>query len=150
MSQEGQRQSNTKLRAAGGVRAICSGKRDSHFIHAQTQAAPAYIDIPCSARRFPERLGPYQSLLVLAVPLAIVEPLKLVALFVVGEGHFIAGVLVMICAYAGSLFVTERLFVRLKPKLLTLRWFAMFWSWFVAIRTEFLRWLRGKFTVQGY
>jgi hypothetical protein len=35
-----------------------------------------------SARRFLETLGPYQPLLVLAVPLAIVEPLKLVALFV--------------------------------------------------------------------
>ena len=41
--------------------------------------------------RFLNRLGPYQSLLILAVPLAIVEPLKLVALFVVGGGHFIAG-----------------------------------------------------------
>jgi hypothetical protein len=147
MLQESERPANPKLRAASRVRAICGGKRDSHCIHAQTQAAPAYIDIPRSARRFFERLGPYQSLLVLAVPLAIVEPLKLIALFVVGEGHFIAGVLVI---YAGSLFVTERLFVLLKPKLLTRRWFAIFWSWFVAVRTEFLRWLRRKFTVQEY
>ena len=76
--------------------------------------------IPRSIHRL-NRLGPYQALLTLAVPLAIVEPLKLVALFVVGGGHFIAGVLVMICAYAGSSFITERLFVVLKPKLLTLR-----------------------------
>jgi hypothetical protein len=55
-------------------------------------------------------------------------------------------VLVMICAYAASFFVTERLFVLLKPKLLTLRWVAMFWSWFVVIRTEVLRWLRRKWT----
>jgi hypothetical protein len=80
-----------------------------------------------SIHRFLDRLGPYQSLLILAIPLAIVEPLKLVALFVVGGGHFIAGVLVMICAYAGSLFITERLFVVLKPKLLTLPWFALAW-----------------------
>ena len=46
----------------------------------------------------------------LAVPLAIIEPLKVLALLVVGDGHFIAGTLVMIGAYAGSLFVTERLF----------------------------------------
>ena len=72
--------------------------------------------IPCSLHRFLNRLGPYQSLLILAVPLAIVEPLKLVALFVVGGGHFVAGVLVMIGAYAGSLFITERLFVVLKPE----------------------------------
>ena len=88
------------------------------------------------------RLGPYQALLTLAVPLAIVEPLKLVALFVVGGGHFIAGVLVMICAYAGSLFITERLFVVLKPKLLTLPWFAFAWRWFVTVRDKLVYWLR--------
>ena len=40
--------------------------------------------IPPSIHRFLNRLSPYQALLILAVPLAIVEPLKLVALFVVG------------------------------------------------------------------
>jgi hypothetical protein len=62
--------------------------------------------IPRSVHRFLNRLGPYQSLLILAIPLAIVEPLKLVALFVIGEGHFIAGVLAMICAYAFKLAET--------------------------------------------
>ncbi len=68
------------------------------------------LQIPRSARNFIEGLGPYHSLLLLAVPLAIVEPLKLIAVFVLGEGHFVTGVMVMICAYAGSLFITERLF----------------------------------------
>jgi hypothetical protein len=76
--------------------------------------------IPRSLHRLLSCLGPYQSLLILAIPLAIVEPPKLVALFVVGEGHFVAGVLIMIFAYEGSLFVIERLFLVLKPKLLTL------------------------------
>jgi hypothetical protein len=89
-----------------------------------------------------ERVGPYQALLVLAVPLTIVEPLKLVALFVMGDGHFIAGVLVMVCAYAGSLFVTDRLFIALKPKLLTLPWFASAWQWLVTARDKFYYWLR--------
>jgi hypothetical protein len=99
-----------------------------------------------SIHRFLDRLGPYQSLLILAIPLAIVEPLKLVALFVVGGGHFIAGVLVMICAYAGSLFITERLFVVLKPKLLTLPWFALAWQWLVTVRDKFIYWLRRTWT----
>jgi hypothetical protein len=73
------------------------------------------------------RLGPYQSLLTLAIPLAVVEPFKLVALFAVGEGHFVSEILIMIFAYAGSLFVAERLFLVLKPKLLTLSWFAVAW-----------------------
>ena len=92
------------------------------------------------------RLGPYQALLILAIPLAIVEPLKLVALLVIGDGHFIAGVLVMICAYAGSLFITERLFVALKPKLLNLPWFAVSWRLFVAVRDNLFFWLRRMWT----
>lgn len=99
-----------------------------------------------SIHRFLDRLGPYQSLLILAIPLAIVEPLKLVALIVVGGGHFIAGVLVMICAYAGSLFITERLFVVLKPKLLTLPWFALAWQWFLTVRDKFIYRLRRTWT----
>ena len=98
--------------------------------------------IPRSIHHFLDRRGPYQSLLILSVPLAIVEPLKLVALIVVGGGHFIAGLLVMICAYAGSLFITERLFVVLKPKLLTLPWFAVAWQWFVTVRDKLVCWLR--------
>jgi hypothetical protein len=97
-----------------------------------------------SISRFLKRLTPYQSLLVLAVPLAIIEPLKLIAVIVAGDGHFFAGVLVMICAYACSLFVTERLFTIVKPKLLTLLWFATIWNWYLTIRAKVLRWLRHK------
>jgi hypothetical protein len=41
------------------------------------------MQVPHSIHRFLNRLHPYQSLVVLAVPLAIVEPLKLIALFVI-------------------------------------------------------------------
>jgi hypothetical protein len=107
------------------------------------------MQISQSIRRFLVRLGPYQSLLVLAVPLAIIEPLKVLALLVVGDGHFIAGTLVMIGAYAGSLFVTERLFRVLKPKLLTLPWFARIWSWFVTARDKTLAWLQSNWTIRS-
>ena len=89
-----------------------------------------------------KNLTPYQSLLVLGVPLAIIEPFKLIAVVVAGDGHFIAGVLVMICAYGCSLFVTERLFTIVKPKLLTLPWFAFAWRWFATVRDKLVYWLR--------
>ena len=91
-----------------------------------------------------KNLTPYQSLFVLGVPLAIIEPFKLIAVVVAGDGHFIAGVVVMICAYGCSLFVTERLFAIVKPKLLILPRFATIWNWFVTIRAKVLRWLRHK------
>jgi hypothetical protein len=96
--------------------------------------------------RFLERLGPYQSLFILAVPLAIVEPLKLVALAVLGEGHFVTGVLIMTCAYAGSFFITERLFCVVKPKLLRLAWFAFAWQRFVTVRDKLVYWVRRTWT----
>ena len=44
--------------------------------------------------------------------------MKLVALAVAGEGHWYTGIAMVIAAYAVSLFVVERLFVIVKPKLL--------------------------------
>jgi hypothetical protein len=87
-----------------------------------------------NARRRIEGLGPYQSLAVLLVPAGVVEPLKLVAVAVAGDGHWITGTAMIVIAYAASLLVVERLFMIVKPKLLTLPWFARLWAWFVACR----------------
>lgn len=91
-----------------------------------------------STRDGPERtiknLGPYPSLLPLAVPTATVEPLKLVALAVAGEGHWITGTAMILACYLLSLCVVERLFVIVKPKLLTLPWFAKFWNGVTSVR----------------
>jgi len=89
-----------------------------------------------SIRRSIEKLGPYQSLVLLLIPVSIVEPLKLLAVAVAGEGHWITGTTMMIVAYAGSLLVVERLFRVVKPKLLTLSWFARPWNWFVVLRSK--------------
>ena len=85
-------------------------------------------------RRYIERLGPYQSLVLLLIPTSLVEPLKLIAVAVAGEGHWITGTIMIVVAYAASLFLVERIFRIIKPKLLTLPWFARLWNWFVALR----------------
>jgi hypothetical protein len=95
-------------------------------------------------RRQIKRLRPYPALLILAVPLAVVEPLKLATIFIAGEGHWITGGLVLLFAYAVSLFVTHWLFQVLKPKLLTLPWFARSWAWFIAAREKAWRWLSKR------
>jgi hypothetical protein len=71
-------------------------------------------------RRSIEGLGPYQSLALLLVSTSLGEPLKLIAVVVAGDGHWIAGTVMIIAAYAASLLVGERLFKMVKPKLLTL------------------------------
>jgi hypothetical protein len=99
-----------------------------------------------SFRRRLERLGPYASLVVLAIPLTIVEPFKLVAVLIAGGGHFVTGIFFLICTYVVSLMGTEWLFVALKPKLMTLPWFARFWRWFLALRRRAIRLLRSWWT----
>jgi hypothetical protein len=84
-------------------------------------------------RAYIERLGPYQSLVLLAVPAGIVEPLKLIAVAVAGEGHWITGTAMIVVAYSFSLLVVERLFRIVKPKLLTIPWFAWIWGCFTAL-----------------
>ena len=84
-------------------------------------------------RRWVQRLGPYQSLLLLIVPLATVEPLKIAALVIAGQGHWLSGTMTIIAAYATSLLVTDRLFRLVKPKLLMLPWFAAIWTKAVCI-----------------
>jgi hypothetical protein len=105
---------------------------------------PMQIRIPHVVRRAIEDLPPYPSLLVVAVPLAIVEPLKLTAVFIMGDGHLVVGTLSILCAYAVSLFLTERLFGIVKPKLLRLSWFAAVWRPFIRIRGRVLRWFSAR------
>jgi hypothetical protein len=97
-------------------------------------------------RRYIESLGPYQSLVLLALPTALVEPLKIVAIAIAGAGHWLAGTLTLACAYTASLLVVERLFKIAKPKLLTLPWFARLWNWFVERRDQVV----GRLTLSSY
>jgi hypothetical protein len=68
-----------------------------------------------SARGYIERLEPYQSLLILAIPTSLVEPFKLIAVAVAGEGHWITGTFMIIAAYGCSLLFVERLFRIVRP-----------------------------------
>ena len=89
-----------------------------------------------------KRLGPYTSAAFVLVPLLIVEPLKLAALWIVGEGHWFAGTVSLIIAYAGSLFVVERLFRVLKPNILRAPALAKGWACFIVVRRTGYRYLK--------
>src|ERR1700676_1889063 len=91
-------------------------------------------------RRHLQRMSPYLSLVLLLVPLLLVEPLKLVAVCVAGEGHWLAGTAMLVATYAASLLLVERLFRVVKPKLMMLGWFARLWMWFAALRNKVIPW----------
>ena len=90
-----------------------------------------------------ENLGPYPSLILLLVPVLIVEPLKIVALAIIDAGRPGLGIVVLLVAQGLSLLVVERLFEVVKPKVLTLRWFAVSWAWFTSLRDRLLAWYRS-------
>jgi hypothetical protein len=95
-------------------------------------------------RRRLQQFNPYLSLGVLLVPLLFVEPLKIVALYVAGEGNLPAGIAMLLSAYAVSIFFIERLFVMVKPKLMTLGWFARCWRLFATFREKAWKWVSGR------
>lgn len=96
-------------------------------------------------KRTIERLGPYQSRTLLALPIATVEPLKLAAVAVAGTGHWITGTAMLVACYALSLLVVERLFLIVKPKLMTIRWFDSCWKRFISLRSNALSWFYRPF-----
>jgi hypothetical protein len=103
------------------------------------------MQLPGYIRRNIQRLNPYASLFLLAVPLMFAEPLKLVAVFIFGSGHLLAGLMVMLSAYLVSALLVERLFKIVKPKLLTLSWFVIFWTKVVDTRRTALLGLQSKY-----
>ena len=97
-----------------------------------------------SLRRRIQKLTPYFSLLILAVPVLLVEPFKFVAVFVAGKGHWLTATGMIIAAYAASLCVVERLFRAVKPKLLMLNWFAKLWARYTTLRDKVVAMARGR------
>ena len=91
--------------------------------------------------RFLRRRNPYVCLIGLAVPIAIVEPLKLLALYILGNGHEVLCLTVIVFAYAGSVFIIERLFKIVKPTLLEIPWFAASYSACMWLWQRMKRWL---------
>jgi hypothetical protein len=69
-------------------------------------------------------LGPYGSMAVFLVPLAILEPVKPVGAFLFHRHHHVAATSVIIAGEAAKLMIVDQLLDMTKPKLMTFRWFA--------------------------
>lgn len=83
-------------------------------------------------------LGPYPSLILVLVPLAVLEPAKPVGAWLFATGRPMAGVAVIVGAELIKITLVERLFHVAKPKLLTIGWFA----WGYVRVTAWLAWLK--------
>jgi hypothetical protein len=87
-------------------------------------------------------LGPYQSLFLFIVPLIVLEPVKLLSLYLIGTGRQIGGALFLIVGESIKILVLEQIFRTTRPKLLSFRAFA--WAHCQVTRPSvYLRSLQG-------
>jgi hypothetical protein len=74
-----------------------------------------------------ERLPPYATLALFLIPVAIIEPLKVYALYLMGLGHVVGGVLTLVTIS--------------RDKLLSIAWFAWCFDRAVAFKTVVHDWI---------
>jgi len=87
-------------------------------------------------------LTPYQSLALFAIPVLALLPLKLLALYWLGQGHVLLGLSVILAAKIGGTALTARLFMLTQPTLMRLPWFARLFTRWMAWKTRVLDSLR--------
>lgn len=84
---------------------------------------------------------PFAILVLLAIPFAFAEPLKVVSLLWIADGHFKTGTFTLILAYLTSFVVVERIYSAGRDKLLSIGWFAWMMGVMVSVRTALLDWV---------
>ena len=87
--------------------------------------------LKAAVARFIDRLPPYPTLLIFLVPLILLEPGKLVALWLFAKGQWFAGVLTYVGTDVLRLGLVSFLFKISRDKLLSIAWFARLYEWFV-------------------
>lgn len=88
-------------------------------------------------------LPPYGVLALFAVPFAIIEPFKAVALYWMAAGSFWFGLVALGLAHLASLLICERIFHAGKDRLLEIGWFARGYGVLVRVRDGALAWIRS-------
>lgn len=91
-----------------------------------------------------QRLRPYPALCVFAVPIALLLPVKLVALVAIAHGFPLTGITTFVLAKVGGAVVVTRLYTLTLPSLLSLAWFARWHNHFVMVKDRWIAVLRAS------
>jgi hypothetical protein len=75
-------------------------------------------------------------LLVFLVPIAVIEPFKLLGLWAIVHHHVIIGVAAFVGAKFAGLGMTAFLFEATREKLLSMGWFKRFYDWVLVLRAK--------------
>jgi hypothetical protein len=82
------------------------------------------------------KLPPYWAFAFFAVPSTLLIPVKLIALYFVGHGHAIAGLLTVFAAKIAGTALIARIFTLTRPNLLRIGWFAWTYERFIAFKAR--------------
>lgn len=89
-------------------------------------------------------LPPYAALAVFFVPAVLLLPVKLLALWTIGQGHALLGVSVIVGAKVLGTALVARLFMLTQPALMRLHWFASGYLRWAGWKTEVLARVRAS------
>jgi hypothetical protein len=89
-------------------------------------------------------LPPYAALAVFVLPSLLLLPVKLVALWLIGEGRAMLGALVIVVAKIAGTAIVARLFVLTRPALMQLAWFSHVYTRWVAWKDALLARVRAS------
>lgn len=81
-----------------------------------------------------QRLPPYATVVVFFLPLTILLPFKLVAVYWLSRGYWLRSLLVIIAAKVLGTAIEARMFVICKPQLMTIGWFRRLHDFVLLIR----------------
>ncbi|TFZ02067.1 hypothetical protein [Ramlibacter humi] len=90
-------------------------------------------------------LPPYAALALFVVPTLLLLPVKLLALWLVGQGHVALGATVIIVAKLAGTAIVARLFSLTQPALMRLAWFARLYPRWVAWKDALLARVRSSY-----
>ena len=79
------------------------------------------------------RLPPYATIVVFLLPLTILLPFKLLAVYWISQGHWFASLAIIIAAKVLGTAIEARMFVICKPQLMSIAWFRRLHDWLIAI-----------------
>ena len=91
-----------------------------------------------------QRLPPWAALAVFLLPTALLLPVKLAALWLVAQGHGLAGVALIVLAKLVGTAIVARLFVLTRPALLQMPWFARLYGRWVPWKEALLTRVRAR------
>jgi hypothetical protein len=98
-----------------------------------------FVRLKAAIARGIDRLPPYATLLVFAIPAAMLFPFKLLGLWLIGGGHVVAGALVFFLAKSVGLAVSAFLFETCRDKLMRIGWFVWLYDHIVRVKVWAMR-----------